>query len=129
MVSKLVCRLCHGLQTWTTKLDQTVADSGPCNAVGEESGLCVAACRSLGDLGTLLFTIAALAWGAWNARMRRIANNDAAAARTEKDAAITQLAMSLRPVKITPSLQTLEGERPFPAMPPLPKNDTGREPG
>jgi hypothetical protein len=97
---------------------------------GGSVGLCVAACRSLGDLGTLFFTALALAWGAWNAHMRRRANQDAAEARKEKDRAVTDLALSLRPtvVRFTPSLQTLEGERHL-GVPPFPKDDTGRESG
>lgn len=95
------------------------------------AGLCVSACHSLGDLGGLLFTVLAVMWGAWQAHQRTKAVQTAVRATAEKDLAVTQLAISMRPtlpMKVTPSLQTtLEGQQHL-GVPPLPK-ESGRGSG
>lgn len=92
-------------------------------------GLCLSACSSLGDLGGVVFTLLAVAWGAWQRYQRTRAVEDATRATAEKDAAVQTsvhaLTLSMRPtlpveVMGKPSLQTLEGMRPFPRSPPLP---------
>lgn len=88
--------------------------------------LCLSACHSLGDLGGLVFTVLALAWGAWQRKQRVNAVQETKKVVAEKDAvlraSVETLSLSMRPTTPVdkPSLQTLEGLRPFPAYPPLP---------
>lgn len=80
--------------------------------------LCTSACESLGDVGGVLFTLAALLWGAWQRWQRGQAVQQVTRAVAEKDAVVQQLA-SMRPV-VLQSLPALDGASRLPSPPPMP---------